>query len=67
MMQHSGKHTIRWSLLLCVVYSLVTYTNGEKNGYHQGQIAITTVPICIWSIFWSQRPDMRKLPMGRLL
>ena len=67
MMHHSGKHTIRWSPPLCEVYSSVAYTNGEKNGCHQGQIANTTVPTWSWSIFWPQPPDMREPPMGRLL
>ena len=66
-MQRSGEHTIRWSTRFCEVYSSVAYTNEEKNGPHQGQIANTTVPTWSWTILWPQPPDMRKQPMGRLL
>ena len=48
-------------------HSSVAYTNGEKNGCHQGLIANTTVPTRSWSIFLAQPSDMRKPTMGRFL
>ena len=66
-MYQSGKHTVRWIPPLCEVYSTVSYTNGEENGCHQGQIANMTVPTWSMSIFWQQSPDMREQPMGILL
>ena len=40
MMPHSGKHTDWWGLLPYEVYSSVKYANEEKNGCHEGQIAM---------------------------
>jgi len=51
---HSGKYTSRWSQSLGEVCSPVRYTSGEKNGYSQGQIVNTKVPIWSWSTFWPQ-------------